>query len=126
MGLVIKYDGWRIPDWPWERMEPLLPAAPHPLGCHRPRVPNRDTKDAILLVLRTGMQWNALKVTGVCSSSAAHRRFQEWERAGVFQEFWRQGLLDYDAVVGIDWAWGTSSRAGGKGGPGADRGGGGK
>jgi len=61
--------------------------------------------DAILLVLRTGMQWNALKVTGVCSSSAAHRRFQEWERAGVFHEFWRQGLLDYDAVVGIDWAW---------------------
>jgi putative transposase len=61
--------------------------------------------DAILLVLRTGMQWNALNVTGVCSSSAAHRRFQEWERAGVFHEFWRQGLLDYDAVVGIDWAW---------------------
>jgi transposase len=61
--------------------------------------------DAILLVLRTGMQWNALNVTDVCSSSAAHRRFQEWEQAGVFHEFWRQGLLDYDEVVGIDWAW---------------------
>ncbi len=24
---------------------------------------------------------------------------------GVFHEFWRQGLLDYDQVVGIDWAW---------------------
>jgi len=52
--------------------------------------------DAILLVLRTGMQWNALNATGACSSSAAHRRFQEWEQAGVFHEFWRQGLLDYD------------------------------
>ena len=61
--------------------------------------------DAIFLVLRTGMQWNALNVTGVCSSSAAHRRFQEWEQAGVFHEIWRQGLLDYDEVVGIDWAW---------------------
>jgi len=89
MGLVVKDDGWRIPDWLWERMEPLLPAPPpHPLGCHRPRVPNRDAMDAILLVLRTGMQWNALNVTGVCSSSAAHRR-----------------LLDDDEVVGIDWAW---------------------
>ena len=106
MGLVVRDDGWRIPDWLWERMEPLLPAPPsHPLGCHRPRVPNRDAMDAILLALRTGMQWNALNVTGVCSSSAAHRRFQEWERAGVFHEFWRQGLLDYDAVIGIDWAW---------------------
>ena len=61
--------------------------------------------DAILLVLRTGMQWNALNATGICSSSSAHRRFQEWEQAGVFHEIWRQGLLDYDAVVGIDWAW---------------------
>jgi transposase len=61
--------------------------------------------DAILLVLRTGMQWNALNVTGICSSSAAHRRFQEWEQTGVFHELWRQGLLDYDEVVGIDWEW---------------------
>src|SRR5450756_1733142 len=29
---------------------------------------------------------------------------EEWERAGVFQEIWRRGLLDYDAAVGIDWA----------------------
>ena len=67
--------------------------------------PIRDAMDAILLVLRTGMQWNALNATGVCSSSSAHRRFQEWEQAGVFHEIWRQGLLDYDEVVGIDWAW---------------------
>ena len=88
---MVRDDGWRIPDWLWERTEPLLPPPPpHPLGCHRPRVPNRDAMDAILLVLRTGMQWNALNATGVCSSSAAHRRFQEWEQAGVFHEIWRQ------------------------------------
>ena len=51
------------------------------------------------------MQWNALNATGVCSSSSAHRRFQEWERAGALAEIWRQGLLEYDKVVGIDWAW---------------------
>lgn len=61
--------------------------------------------DAILLVLRTGMQWNALDGTGVCNSSTAHRRFQQWERAGVFHEIWRQGLLDYDEEIGIDWSW---------------------
>ncbi|MGH2745352.1 MAG: IS5 family transposase [Thermoleophilaceae bacterium] len=87
-------------------MEPLLPAPPpHPLGCHRARVPDRDAMDAIFLVLRTGMQWNALNATGICSSSSAHRRFQEWEQAGVFHEFWRKGLLAYDDQVGIDWDW---------------------
>jgi len=106
MGLVDRDDGWRIPDWLWERIESLLPAPPvHPLGCHRARVPDRAAMDAIFLVLRTGMQWNALNATGVCHSSSAHRRFQEWQRAGVFHEVWRQGLLEYDERVGIDWAW---------------------
>jgi putative transposase len=104
--MVSKDDGWRMPDWLWERIMPLLPAPPfHPLGCHAPRVPDRDAMEAILLVLRTGMQWNALNATGVCSSSSAHRRFQEWERAGVFHEIWRRGLLDYDEQVGIDWSF---------------------
>jgi hypothetical protein len=35
MGLLVKDDGWRIPDLVWARMEPLLPPRPlHPLGCH--------------------------------------------------------------------------------------------
>ena len=61
--------------------------------------------DAILLVLRTGMQWNALDVTGPAGSSSSHRRFQEWRAAGVFHEIWRQGLVAYDEQVGIDWEW---------------------
>ena len=106
MGLVNRDDGWRVPDWMWERIEPLLPPRPpHPLGCHNPRVPDRAAMDAILLVLRTGMQWNALNATAICHSSSAHRRFQEWERAGVFAEFWRQGLIRYDELKGIDWSW---------------------
>lgn len=106
MGLVVADDGWRIPDETWERMEPLLPSRPpHPLGCHNPRVPDRDAMNAILLVLRTGMQWNALNATGICSSSSAHRRFSEWAQAGVFEEFWRQGLLAYAELQGVDWEW---------------------
>jgi putative transposase len=106
MGLVDRDDGWRMPDWLWQRIEPLLPERPaHPLGCHNPRVPDRDAMEAILLVLRTGMQWNALNATGICSSSSAHRRFQEWERAGVFRELWRQALLAYDETIGIEWEW---------------------
>ena len=56
--------------------------------------------NAILLVLRTGMQWNALSATGICSCSSAYRRFREWAEAGVFLEFWRRGLLAYDRQAG--------------------------
>jgi transposase len=99
-------DGWRLPDALWAKMEPLLPERPkHPLGCHNPRVPDRAAMDAIFFVLRTGCQWNALNATGICSSSSAHRRFQEWAEAGVFEAFWREGLLAYDAFASIDWSW---------------------
>ncbi len=106
MGLVSKDDGWRIPDALWERIEPLLPPRPeHPLGCHNPRVPDREAMNAILLVLRTGMQWNALDATAICSSSSAHRRFTEWTKAGVFERLWEQELAAYDAEQGIDWSF---------------------
>ena len=104
MGQMIQDSGWRIPDDLWEQMVPLLPSRPsHPLGCHNPRVPDRAAMDAIFFVLRTGSQWGALSATGICSKSSAHRRFTE--EAGVFHEFWRQGLLSYDGLVGIDWEW---------------------
>lgn len=106
MGLLLQDDDWRIPDHVWAQMEPLLPERPrHPLGCHNPRVPDRDAMNAILLVLRTGMQWNALSATGICSCSSAYRRFREWAEAGVFLEFWRRGLLAYDDQAGIEWEW---------------------
>ena len=115
MGLVSKDDGWRMPDWLWERIEPLLPGPPaHPLGCHNPRVPDREAMNAILLVLRTGMQWNALNATGICSSSSAHRRFQEWAKAGLFEAFWRQELLSYDELKGVEWEWLSCDGASGK------------
>lgn len=106
MGLLMRDDGWRLPDQIWDQMEPLLPPRkPHPLGGHNPRVSDRAAIDAILFVLRTGCQWNALNATGICSSSSAHRRFQEWCEAEVFEEFWRMGLLAVDAIDGIDWTW---------------------
>src|SRR5713226_7424977 len=106
MGLFWKDDGWKIPDELWSLMEPLLPPRPaHPLGCHNPRVPDRAAMNAILFVLRTGCQWNALDATGICTCSSAYRRFREWLEAGVFLEFWRRGLLAYDELKGIDWKW---------------------
>jgi transposase len=106
MGLVTKDDGWRIPDELWEEMKEFLPPRkPHPLGCHNPRVDDRAAMNAILFVARTGIQWGALDATGICNHSSAHRRFQEWTRAGVFEQFWIYGLLCYDRLHGIDWSF---------------------
>ncbi|CDH20891.1 transposase [Xenorhabdus bovienii str. kraussei Quebec] len=95
---------WLISDELWQKMEPLLPVPKthHPLGCHRHRVDNWAAMNAIFHVLRTGCPWNALNATGICSSSSAHRRFQEWLATGVFERFWQNGLLTSEKIGDID------------------------
>lgn len=107
MSQKTKATRWTISDELWERIEPLLPVPvnTHPRGGGRKRVSYRQVMNGILFVLRTGCQWKALDATGICSGSTAHARFQEWEKAEVFLEIWRQGLLHYDEVDGLDWKW---------------------
>lgn len=106
MGLIVRNDNWKISNKLWEQIEVLLPPPkPHPLGCHRPRIPDRNAMNGILFVLRTGCQWSALDATGICKHSSAHRRFTEWAEAGVFEQFWKKGLFKYDDLKGIDWRW---------------------
>lgn len=95
---------WEVDDTLWSRVEPLIPPVPPRPKGGRPRVPDRRVFAAIMYVLRTGAQWNALP-TDMCSSSVAHARFQEWERAGFFRTLWEEGLLEYDEVQGINWEW---------------------
>jgi transposase len=98
---------WKISDEMWSKIEPLLPVPvnPHPRGGGKKRVPYRKVMNGILFVLKTGCQWKSLDATGICSGSTAHLRFQEWQRAGVFLQFWQKGLLEYDDLHGIDWKW---------------------
>src|SRR3954469_9158919 len=96
-----------IPDELWRKIEPLLPerANTHRFGGGRPRAADRACMDGIFFVLRTGCQWKALSATGICPSSTAHDRFQEWVQAGVFLRLWEAGLLEYDQLKGVDWSW---------------------
>jgi putative transposase len=98
---------YRVSDELWNEIEPLLPKHEntHRFGGGRPRTPDRTCMDAIFFVLRTGCQWNALNATGICPSSTAHDRFQEWTKAGVFLKLWANGLQKYDELKGIDWSW---------------------
>jgi transposase len=100
-------EDWRIPDALWAEMEPLIRRRPntHRFGGGRPRKPDRQCADAIFFVLRTGCQWKALDATEICPGSTAHDRFQQWVRDGFFLRLWEGGLLEHDALKGIDWSW---------------------
>lgn len=98
---------WRISDQMWEKIEVLLPPRvnTHPRGGGRNPKPPRQVMNAILFVLRTGCQWKALDATGICPGSTAHDWFQKWVKQGVFLNLWKQGLMEYDELKGIDWLW---------------------
>jgi transposase len=71
----------------WNTLAPLLPAhPPSPKGGRR-RVPDRLCLDGILFVLREGLRWQSLPTElGWGSGSTCWRRFDEWTKAGVWEE----------------------------------------
>jgi putative transposase len=95
---------WELSDAVWERAEPLLPPpTPHPKGGRPPR-DDRQMLGAMLDVLRTGLQWNALP-RAIGASTTVYDRFRAWERDGFFERLWAAGLGEFDESVGIDWEW---------------------
>jgi len=109
-----RLNSWEVSDAFWRRVEPLIPppavrsekkfferAAG---GGRKPKDP-RLVFEAIVYVLRTGCQWKALPQERFGSASAIHRRFLEWEKAGVFVELWQAGLAEYEEMEGIAWRW---------------------
>ncbi len=113
---------WEVSDALWARVQRLLPRPPpsrrrwgrrYKPGGGRPRVPDRVVFAGIIYVLRTGCQWKAAPAQ-FGSSSTLHLRFQQWERAGVWRRFWKQGLAEYDELEGINWRWQAGDSASGK------------
>ncbi len=95
---------WKVSDEFWEKVQPLIPPAPSHAKGGRTRMDDREAFAAMIYVLRTGIQWNALP-RQMGASSTVHDRYQEWERAGFFEELWRAGLVEYDELEGIEWEW---------------------
>jgi putative transposase len=95
---------WELSDEVWERVQPLIPERPsHPKG-GRPAEDDRQMLAAILYVLRTGIQWNALP-RELGASTTVYDRFRLWEQQGVFDRIWQAGLEEYDELEGIAWEW---------------------
>ncbi|GCF11189.1 hypothetical protein KDI_47530 [Dictyobacter arantiisoli] len=73
---------WKVSDELWEQVEPLIPPTPSHAKGGRPRMPDRQAFAAIVYVLRTGIQWNALP-RELGASSTIHDRFQEMESSSL-------------------------------------------
>ena len=97
---------WEVSDSFWSKAEPLIPKVKRDKtkeyqrrkGGGRKPMKSRQIFEAIVYVLRTGIQWKALpKEYG--SSSSIHRYFQKWEKEGFFLKLWKKGLAEYDDIV---------------------------
>jgi transposase len=95
-----------VVDAVWAAIEPLIPPAPksHPLGCHRPRVPDRLCFWGILVRLVTGCSWVSVEaLLGYeVSDTTLRARRDEWIAAGVFDRLRDHALHAYDRIIGLD------------------------
>lgn len=91
----------------WATVRPWIPRRRnrHPCGGGRKPTDPRRVFAAIVFVWRTGCQWRALDVTGLCAGSTAHRWFQRWVQAKVFRRLWRAQVQRYEEVGGLDWSF---------------------
>ena len=95
----------RTVDAVWTAIQghlPLRPPDTHPLGCHRPRIPDRDCFTGILVRLVTGCSWDvAARLTPAGETTLRGRR-TEWLKAGVFDKLLAEALAAYDRIIGLN------------------------
>jgi transposase len=89
----------------WVQVASLLPPRPdtHPLGCHRPRIPDRLVFDKLIQVLVFGCGYRRI-ADATCSVTTLRRRRDEWLTAGVAEQLRLVVLAAYDRMHGLQLA----------------------
>ena len=87
----------------WQQLVVLLPErhSSHPLGCHRPRIPDRIVFEKLAQVLVFGCAYEKI-ADGSCSATTLRRRRDEWIAAGVIDSLREIALEAYDRMVGLE------------------------
>ncbi len=95
-----------VVDAVWAAVEPMLPTPDddHPLGCHRPRVPDWLCFRGILIRLVTGAWWVDIEaiLDFAVSDTTLRARRDEWTNAGVFEQLKNEALAAFDRIIGLD------------------------
>jgi transposase len=90
----------------WQQFEALLPSggeANHPLGCHRPRIPDRIVFEKLVQVLVFGCAYRRI-ADEQCSATTLRRRRDEWMEAGAMEALEELALEFYDRYIGLELA----------------------
>jgi transposase len=87
----------------WVQFAALLPVRKvyHPLGCHRPRIPDRVVVDKLIQVLVFGCGYRRI-ADRTCSATTLRRRRDEWTALGVAEQLRLLVLAAYDRILGLD------------------------
>jgi len=94
-----------VVDAVWASFAAYLPEhgkTRHPLGCHRPRISDRDCFEAILFRLVTGCSWDVAGRLGKGSETTLRRRRDEWVALGVCVHLVDEAIAGFDKVIGLD------------------------
>ncbi len=94
-----------VVDAIWQSFAAYLPKrghTSHPLGCHRPRISDRECFEAILFRLVTGCSWDVAGRLGKGGETTLRRRRDEWVAAGAFQHLVEEAIKAFDKVIGLD------------------------
>ena len=90
----------------WAAVEALIPSREvnHPMGGHRPRIPDRVCLLGILSRLVTGWWWVSAEhlLGGAVSDTTLRARRDEWIEVGVFDAVVSEALAAYDRIIGLD------------------------
>ena len=89
----------------WEQFLALLPEreVDHPLGCHRPRIPDHVVFEKLVQVLVFGCAYWRIADES-CSATTLRRRRDEWIEAGMMDELEEMAREAYDRAIGLDLA----------------------
>ena len=87
----------------WTQFAALLPEreVSHPLGCHRPRIPDRLVFEKLVQVLVFGCAYERI-ADASCSATTLRDRRDEWIESGVMERLRGMALDAYDRLVGLE------------------------
>ena len=87
----------------WQQFAALLPEreVDHPLGCHRPRIPDRVVFEKLIQVLVFGCAYHRIADKG-CSATTLRERRDEWIGLGVIDALREAVLEAYDRFIGLE------------------------
>jgi transposase len=86
----------------WQQFRALLPErkVDHPLGCHRPRIPDRVVFEKLAQVLVFGCAYQRI-ADGTCSATTLRERRDEWIEIGAMDALREIVLEAYDRYIGL-------------------------